>query len=136
MRNHIKCAFFGLILILCSAVEAPADDLDQYSQQFSDCVTKSIKGKVALSECVDDEFNVQTAALKHASTQLMSNLGPNEQKQFITIQKQWFSYMEASCGFMSDFEEYGMMGKEAANMCYLEATAFRVIQVENYLARF
>lgn len=136
MLNHIKLAFFTMVLIACSSVEVPAQESDQYSQEFSDCITRAINGNASVGECVNEEYALQSALLKNSYTKLLKKLPPVEQKALVSIQKQWEAYRKSSCAFMSDFEEWGAMGQDGADMCYLETTAFRVIQLDNYSSRF
>ena len=125
-------AVCGVLLI--APPSSFAADRVELTPQFGECVAKSDGGDFSALECQGAEFTRQDKRLNEAYRKTLARLPKAKAEELRKVQRAWFAFVEAKCGFLYDNHEFsGTLDRVAASYCGVEERARRAAELEQLL---
>lgn len=121
---------------LALALAAPAGAADRaaiearYSRAFGDCIDKAMATADQIA-CAGAEYERQDRALNAAYRRALGKLTPAQQTKLRAAQRNWIGWRDANCRSMEDIG-WGSLSRVAANLCMVDMTIERTIDLEGW----
>ena len=88
---------------------------------------------MGMVQCIGEELKVQDAALNSAYRSLIGQMTPDQKASVQKAQRAWIAFRDADCAARYD-PDWGTISTINANMCMLQRTVERTIELEEFLA--
>ena len=82
-------------------------------------------------ECTAAELKVQDSRLNQAYRVAMADLNDRQKARLKTAQRAWIAFRDADCAAQFD-EDWGTLSRISANVCVLQRTVERTLELEAY----
>ena len=106
----------------------------RYTPAFQACLDSPEGGStMGMVQCVGTELKIQDAALNAAYRNLVSDMTPDQKAALQKAQRAWIAFRDADCRARYS-PDWGSMSTVDANMCMLQRTVERTIELEEFLA--
>lgn len=125
-----------MIAVVLAAAASPALAADQaqvearYSGAFKACLDRA-SSTFDQIECAGAEYALQDRALNAAYQRALGKLTPGQQTKLKAAQRTWISWRDANCRSMEDIA-WGSLSRVSANLCMVNMTIERTIELEAY----
>jgi uncharacterized protein YecT (DUF1311 family) len=97
----------------------------KFRSSYGACVTEAAAVVPSTQECIANEYHYQDQRLNAVYKQLMTTLGPDQQKTLRLEERRWITYRNGRCDSLQPQLE--------PESCRLNATADRATQLETRL---
>ncbi|MDO8297465.1 MAG: lysozyme inhibitor LprI family protein [Caulobacter sp.] len=134
MRKALALAALGA-LVATPALAVDAVKIEaRYTPAFQACLdSPDGASTMGMVQCVGVEMQVQDAALNAAYRALIAGMTPDQKAGLQKAQRAWIAFRDADC--QSRYSpDWGSMSTITANMCMLQRTVERTIELEEFLA--
>jgi uncharacterized protein YecT (DUF1311 family) len=112
--------------------QTPAPVDRRYTPAYQQCLDKPEgQSTMGMIECVDQEVQVQDKALNAAYATAMGDLNDRQKTKLRAAQRAWVAFRDADCASLQD-EDWGSLSRITANICVLQRTVERTIELEDY----
>ena len=106
----------------------------RYTPAFQQCLDSPEGGStMGMVQCAGAELEVQDKALNAAYRDLVADMNPRQKANLVKAQRAWIAFRDADCGARYD-PDWGTNSTINANMCMLQRTVERTIELEDFLA--
>ena len=134
MRLLLTLAALGA---LAAAPALAVDDAKieaRYSPGFNTCLeSPDGQSTAGMVQCAGAELEVQDRALNAAYRDLSSGMNARQKTNLVKAQRAWIAFRDADCAARYD-PDWGTISTINANMCMLQRTVERTIELEEFLA--
>ena len=134
MRLLLTLAALGA---LAAAPALAVDDAKieaRYSPGFNKCLeSPDGQSTAGMVQCAGAELEVQDKALNAAYRDLSSGMNARQKANLVKAQRAWIAFRDADCAARYD-PDWGTISTINANMCMLQRTVERTIELEEFLA--
>ena len=106
----------------------------RYSPAFDKCLeSPDGQSTAGMVQCAGAELEVQDRALNAAYRDLSSGMNARQKDNLVKAQRAWIAFRDADCAARYD-PDWGTISTINANMCMLQRTVERTIELEEFLA--
>ena len=106
----------------------------RYSPGFNKCLeSPDGQSTAGMVQCAGAELEVQDRALNAAYRDLSSGMNARQKDNLVKAQRAWIAFRDADCAARYD-PDWGTISTINANMCMLQRTVERTIELEEFLA--
>ena len=135
MIKELAAASLWLSFMAAPSAHAQAgpDEIQKrYSSAYVMCQA-STEGQSTMGQigCIADELTVQNAALNAAYRKSAADLTPAQKAKLTAAERAWIAFRDADCASRED-EGWGTLSRVMANLCVLNRTIERTIDLEHY----
>lgn len=132
-------AALSLALLAVATPALAVDDAKieaRYTPAFQACLdSPDGASTMGMVQCVGVELKVQDAALNAAWRALIADMTPDQKAGLQKAQRAWIAFRDADC--QSRYSpDWGSMSTITANMCVLQRTVERTIELETFMPEF
>lgn len=115
---------------LCAA--SPEALEARYSPAYDRCLeSPGGQSTFGMIECATAELKVQDASLNRAYRAAMADLNERQKARLRAAQRAWIAFRDADCAAQFD-EDWGSLSRISANVCILQRTVERTLDLEAY----
>ena len=105
----------------------------RYTPAYQKCLdAPGGQSTMGMIDCIGDELKVQDFALNAAYKKAMRDLTPGEKTNLQRAQRAWIAFRDADCAALDDPEQWGSISRINANVCVLDRTIERTVELENF----
>ncbi|NBU26735.1 MAG: lysozyme inhibitor LprI family protein [Caulobacteraceae bacterium] len=104
----------------------------RYSPAYGRCLeSPGGQSTYGMIECTAAELKLQDRRLNQAYRVAMADLNDRQKARLKTAQRAWIAFRDADCAAQFD-EDWGSLARISANVCVLQRTVERTLELEAY----
>ncbi len=128
-------ALAGIVTLV--ATPAAATDISavkaRYTPAFHACLAKEEnQSTLGMIECINQEFEVQDAALNAAYRALVADMTSDQKAGLKKAQRAWIAFRDADCRARYS-PDWGTFSNLTSNMCMVQRTVERTLELEAFV---
>ena len=130
----LKVVLALVVLALPLPVRAASPEAMEarYSPAYDRCLDQpGGQTTYGMIQCTAEELKVQDGRLNQAYRVAMADLNDRQKARLKTAQRAWIAFRDADCAAQFD-EDWGTLSRVTANMCVLQRTVERTLELEAY----
>lgn len=121
-----------LVLPTSTLAASPEAIEARYSAAYDRCLNQAGgQTTYGMIQCTAAELKLQDGRLNQAYRMAMSDLNDRQKARLKAAQRAWIAFRDADCAAQFD-EDWGSLSRVTANVCVLQRTVERSLELEAY----
>ncbi len=134
---RLPAVMAGLALLAAAGAASAQASLKAIQGRYTLGYDRCMKSPDGLStmgmiDYIDGEIKIQDQRLNAAYAKALGDLTPGERRNLQAAQRAWIAFRDADCAARVDPEQWGSLSRINGNLCVLDRTIERTIELEAF----